>query len=93
MALRSMHWETSTSCATPRTCIYRVSPQQRIEVLAYDPTGTRISQPTNVAFGGPHSQDFFVAHLGRWHISRIHLDIGGQPLANMQDESNQSGAQ
>jgi len=73
-------------------CIYRVSPQRQIEILAYDPTGTRISRPTNAAFGGPHSQDFFVAHLGRWHISRIHLGIAGQPLANMQNESNQAGA-
>jgi gluconolactonase len=74
-------------------CIYRVSPQRRIELLAYDPTGTRISRPTNAAFGGPDSQDLFVAHLGRWHISRIHLGIAGQPLANMQDESKQAGAQ
>jgi gluconolactonase len=73
-------------------CIYRVSPQRQIEVLAYDPTGTRISRPTNAAFGGPNSQDLFVAHLGRWHISRIHLGIEGQPLANMQNESNQAGA-
>ena len=65
-------------------CIYRVTPDRAVQLLAYDPEGTRIARPTNVAFGGPHFDDLYVANLGRWHISRVHLGITGQRLVNLQ---------
>lgn len=63
-------------------CIYRVNPHREIHLLAFDPEGTRIARPTNAAFGGPHFDDLYVANLGRWHISRVHLGVPGQRLAN-----------
>ena len=64
-------------------CIYRVSPQRTAELLAFDPEGTRIARPTNLAFGGPDFDDIFVANLGRWHIGRAHLGVPGQKLVNL----------
>ena len=64
-------------------CIYRVKPDRSVALLAWDPEGTRIARPTNVAFGGPHFDDLYVANLGRWHIGRAHLGVAGQPLVNL----------
>lgn len=64
-------------------CIYRVSPQREVRLLAFDPEGTRIARPTNAAFGGSDFDDLYVANLGRWHIGRVHLGVPGQRLANM----------
>jgi gluconolactonase len=64
-------------------CIYRVSRDRRTELLAFDPEGTRIARPTNVAFGGPDLEDLYVANLGRWHIGRVHLGVAGQRLVNL----------
>jgi gluconolactonase len=64
-------------------CIYRVTPKREVHLLAYDPEATRIARPTNVAFGGPHFDDLYVANLGRWHIGRVHLGTPGQRLANL----------
>jgi len=64
-------------------CIYRVSPQRTVELLAFDREGTRIARPTNLAFGGPDFDDIFVANLGRWHIGRAHLGVPGQKLVNL----------
>jgi gluconolactonase len=63
--------------------IYCVTPEQELRLLAYDPEGTRIARPTNLAFGGPQFDDLYVANLGRWHIGRVHLGIPGQRLANL----------
>jgi gluconolactonase len=62
--------------------IYRVSPQRKVELLAYDRDGTTLARPTNIAFGGPQNDELYVANLGRWHINRVHLGVKGQPLAN-----------
>ncbi|HEV2133402.1 MAG TPA: SMP-30/gluconolactonase/LRE family protein [Terracidiphilus sp.] len=64
-------------------CIYRVKPDRSVALLAWDPEGTRIARPTNVAFGGPSFDDLYVANLGRWHIGRAHLGVAGQPLVNL----------
>jgi gluconolactonase len=63
--------------------IYRVTPQRTIKLLVFDPEGTRIARPTNIAFGGPQLDDFYVANLGRWHIGRAHLGVPGQRLVNL----------
>ena len=62
-------------------CIYRVSPDGRTELFAYDPEGTILARPTNVAFGGTDRKTMLIANLGRWHISAISVDVAGQPLA------------
>jgi gluconolactonase len=62
--------------------LYRVSPERRVELLAYDRDGTTIARPTNIAFGGPNNEFLYVANLGRWHINRARLDSAGQLLAN-----------
>lgn len=64
-------------------CIYRVGVDRRVDLLAFDPEGTRIARPTNVAFGGPGLEDLYVANLGRWHIGRVHLGVAGQRLVNL----------
>jgi gluconolactonase len=64
-------------------CIYRVTPEREVHLLAFDPEGTRISRPTNLAFGGPNFDDLYVANLGRWHIGRVHLGTPGQRLVNL----------
>lgn len=64
-------------------CIYRVTPARNAQLLAFDPEGTRIARPTNAAFGGPAHDDLYIANLGRWHISRVHLGVPGQLLANL----------
>jgi len=62
--------------------LHRVTPSGKVSLLAYDPGGTMISRPTNVAFGGPDFDQMFVANLGRWHISRAAAGVRGQLLAN-----------
>lgn len=59
--------------------IYKVTPDGKVSLFAYDPYGTMIARPTNVAFG----QDgyMYFANLGRWHVCRVKTDIEGQPLA------------
>ncbi|MGA7341071.1 MAG: SMP-30/gluconolactonase/LRE family protein [Terracidiphilus sp.] len=64
-------------------CIYRVTPEGAVDLLAFDPEGTRIARPTNVAFGGPQFDDLYVANLGRWHIGKAHLGVPGQRLVNL----------
>lgn len=64
-------------------CIYRVTPERTIQLLAFDPEGTRIARPTNAAFGGPALDDLYIANLGRWHIGRVHLGVPGQRLVNL----------
>ncbi len=62
--------------------IYRVTPRGKVSLLAYDPEGTMIARPTNIAFGGPNFDQMYVANLGRWHISRASARVRGQLLAN-----------
>lgn len=63
--------------------IYRVTPERLVELLAFDPEGTRIARPTNVAFGGSQFDQLYVANLGRWHIGRALLGVPGQKLVNL----------
>ncbi len=64
-------------------CIYHVSTARDVRLLAFDPEGTRIARPTNIAFGGPEFDDIYIANFGRWHIGRAHLGIPGQRLVNL----------
>jgi gluconolactonase len=62
-------------------CIYRVSPDGKTELFAFDPEGTVLARPTNVAFGGLDRKTMFVANLGRWHITSIPSEHPGMLLA------------
>lgn len=63
--------------------IYKVSPLGKVSLFAFDPQGTTIARPTNIAFGGPNFDEIFVANLGRWHISWASAGVKGQRLANL----------
>ena len=61
--------------------VYRVTPQAKVALLAYDPEGTLIARPTNAAFA-PGSDYLYLANLGRWHICRVRVGVRGQPLVH-----------
>jgi gluconolactonase len=62
-------------------CIYRVRPDRTIELFAFDPEGTTLARPTNVAFGGADGKTMIAANLGRWHLTEIAVEQPGQLLA------------
>ncbi len=62
--------------------IYRISRQRELSLFAFDPMGTMLAGPTNIAFGPAGSNELYVANLGRWHICRARVDASGQRLAN-----------
>ena len=64
--------------------IYRVSCHGKVQLLAYDPSGTMLARPTNVAFGGSNFDRMFVANLGRWHVCQAQAGVRGRLLANQQ---------
>ncbi|CAN5656062.1 SMP-30/gluconolactonase/LRE family protein [soil metagenome] len=49
-------------------------------VLAEDWTGTDLSAPTNVAFGGPSLDRLYAANLAGWHVTLIEAGLRGAPL-------------
>lgn len=61
-------------------CIYRVSPDRRVELLCKEEENLLLCQPTNCAFGGPNFDQLYVSNLGRDHISVLDLKTKGQPL-------------
>ncbi|HLJ88334.1 MAG TPA: SMP-30/gluconolactonase/LRE family protein [Candidatus Angelobacter sp.] len=62
--------------------IYKIGADRKVSLFAFDPQGTMIARPTNLAFGGPDFKDVYVANLGRWHICKAATGVRGQPLAN-----------
>lgn len=58
--------------------IYKVNKQKEVSILVDDWEAHTISNPTNLAFRG---KELFTANLGRWHISRIEMDVKGLKLA------------
>jgi gluconolactonase len=65
------------SCYTPDR-IYRLSPSGELRVLVEDWESTRISAPTNIAFGGAEMKTLFIASLCRWHLTKGELPVAGQ---------------
>ena len=63
-------------------CVYRISPEGKVALFAYDPTGTMLAGPTNAAFGGAHRDILYFANLSRWHICLVRVTTPGQPLAH-----------
>ena len=67
------------SCYSPNK-IFKVSPTHEVSLLIEDWDAHTLSNPTNIAFGGPKLDQLFTANLGRWHITKIDLGIVGMPL-------------
>jgi sugar lactone lactonase YvrE len=58
--------------------LLRISPDgKHTDLLIEDLTAHTFCHPTNIAFDGT---DLYTANLGRWHISRVAMDIGAKPL-------------
>lgn len=68
------------SCYAPNR-IYKVSKRKEVSILADDWEAHTLSNPTNLAFGGKDMKQLFAANLGRWHISKMNMEIAGLPLA------------
>jgi gluconolactonase len=60
--------------------IYRIPPDSAPEVLAEDPDGVTLNQPTNVAFTGPGLGRLAVSSLGGWSIVAAVVGMAGLPL-------------
>ena len=67
------------SCYSPNH-IYRVAPDGSKELLLDDWDMHTLSNPTNIAFGGPNRGTLYTANLGRWHVTAIKTDVRGAPL-------------
>jgi sugar lactone lactonase YvrE len=58
--------------------LLRLSPDgARCDILIEDVTAHTFCHPTNIAFAG---QALYTANLGRWHITRVEMDVGARPL-------------
>lgn len=58
--------------------LLRIAPDgSRADLLIADATAHVLCHPTNIAFDGDH---LYTANLGRWHLTRIAMDIGAAPL-------------
>jgi sugar lactone lactonase YvrE len=67
------------SCYRPDR-IYRVSQTGSVDVLADDPEGQVLNQPTNMAFVGDQLDRMAVANLGGWHIAIADIGVRGLPV-------------
>ena len=63
--------------------ILSVNAQGKVSLVAHDPNGVMLGNPTNVTFGGPNHDEIYVANLGRWAITRARLGRKGMPLVNL----------
>ncbi|MGO8717976.1 MAG: SMP-30/gluconolactonase/LRE family protein [Acidobacteriaceae bacterium] len=70
--------------------LYRVTPRREVALLAFDPLGTMLACPTNIAFGPADSEMMYVSNLARWHICRVRVGVRGQKLANQQPSKGSS---
>jgi sugar lactone lactonase YvrE len=57
--------------------IYRLDTDGNFDLLLDDPDAHMLCHPTNCAFRG---NELFIANLGRCHITRVMLNVGGLPL-------------
>jgi gluconolactonase len=67
------------ACYRP-DAICRLSADGELEVLAADPQGTILNQPTNIAFTGDDLSVAVIPNLGGWHLTRAQLGIRGAQL-------------
>ena len=64
------------------SCIYRVAPDRKMDLICQDVESELLCLATNCAFGGPHYDQLFVANLGHHHLSLLDLKTRGQPLSH-----------
>jgi len=63
--------------------IWRISPDRKKTLLAWDHFAILIGRPTNLAWGGANRDVLYIANLGRYTIARVALTgVRGQKLAN-----------
>jgi sugar lactone lactonase YvrE len=67
------------SCYAPNI-IYKVNKAAEVFTLVEDWEAHTLSNPTNIAFGGPNYDELFTSNLGRWHISHINIKTKGLKL-------------
>lgn len=60
--------------------VYRVAPDGRAEVLAEDPDGVVLNQPTNVCFAGERLDRLVVSSLGGWSLIAADAGVRGLRL-------------
>lgn len=71
------------SCYTPNT-IFIIDEDRRLSTLVHDWEAHTLSNPTNIAFGGPQFTGLYIANLGRWHISLIQTASKGLRLPHQE---------
>ncbi|MEL7132291.1 MAG: SMP-30/gluconolactonase/LRE family protein [Pseudomonadota bacterium] len=64
-------------CYEPSRLLRIAADGIRTDLLIEDVTAHMFCHPTNVAFDGAN---LYTANLGRWHITRVAMDIPGDPL-------------
>lgn len=69
------------SCYAPNK-IFKVTPSGETTVFIDDWEAHTLSNPTNIAFGGPNLDQLYAANLGRWHITKIDAGVRGLALAS-----------
>lgn len=67
------------SCYAPNR-IYKVTPGGEVTVFMDDWEAHTLSNPTNIAFGGPNLDQLFAANIGRWHLTKIDAGVKGHAL-------------
>ena len=67
------------SCYAPNA-IYVLNKEGQLSTLLEDWESHTICNPTNIAFGGAGGKDLYIANLGRWHISRLPVEVPGLKL-------------
>lgn len=68
-------------CYEPSRLLRISTDGQRTDLLIEDDTAHVFCHPTNIAFDG---DALYAANLGRWHITRVSMDIGADPLWSAQ---------
>lgn len=62
--------------------VWKIKPNGEKTLFAWDPWAIHLGSPTNMAFGGENFDELYFANLARWHVTRVKVEVKGQPLAN-----------
>lgn len=62
--------------------VWRISPDRKKTLFAWDRWAVLLGSPTNMAFGGKDFDEMYFANLARTTITRAKVGRKGQPLAN-----------
>lgn len=67
--------------------VWRISPDRKKTLFAWDRWAVLLGSPTNMAFGGENFDEMYFANLARTTITRAKVGRKGQPLANQRFSS------